>query len=203
MQLYKPNKSNKGHAIGLRFNSKDQNLFLSIIKQNGFAENGKGKFNGGKQCLVALGAHEVGGILAVVNGLKLPQYKTDKITLTPQRHEQQYHHESEKQSVKMKFAPYITQEGEVKGLSISIHQKEKSDNQETSYSFWASIDEMFLLEQYLHFVLEHFNTAEYSADKKAREEKFKNRPKTDEGETQEQQSPESEKVEKVDEDEPW
>lgn len=175
MQLYKPNKNNKGHAIGLEFNSKDQNLFLSVIKQNGFNPNGKGKFNGGKQVKVALGAHEIGGILSVINDLKQPALKTDKATLIPVRREQSYHHESEKQSCKIKFAPYIAQDGfTVVGLSISVNQTDKKTTENTSYSFWAAPDEFTLVEEYLKFTLDHFFSADYSAKKKARDEKFKN-----------------------------
>jgi hypothetical protein len=174
MQLYKPNKSNKGHAIGLEFNSKDQNLFLSVIKQNGFNPNGKGKFNGGKQVKVALGAHEVGGILSVISDLKQPIYKTDRATLIPTRRTQEYHHESEKQSCKIKFSPYVAQDGTVNGLSFSVIQTDKKTTETTTYSFWAAPDEFSLLEEYLKFVLDHFFTADYSAKKKARDEKFKN-----------------------------
>ena len=193
--LYKPNKNNSGHGLGLQFNSKDQNLFLTIVKQTGFSEGGKGTFKGGKECRVALGAHEIGGILAVINGLKLPSYKTEKITLAPARHEQKYHHESEKQSCKISFSPYITKEGEVRGLSISIFQTIKESGEGTPFSFWAGIDEMFLLEEYLKFVLGHFNAADYSADKKKREEALKTPKKETAPKTKEEPAAQQEESE--------
>lgn len=175
--LYKPNQSNKGHGIGFQFNSKEEVLFLNVIKQNGFNANGKGKFNGGKQVTVALGAHEVGGILAVIESLKAPLYKTDKATLKPNRRKQEYHHESAKQSLKITFSAYEDKEsGEVKGLSISVLQTVKEGAEKNSYSFWAGVDESYLVEAYLKFVLEHFFAADYAEDKKKRAEAAKNGP---------------------------
>lgn len=172
--LYKPNSANKGHGLGFQFNSKEEVLFLNLIKQNGFNANGKGKFNGGKQVTVALGAHEIGGILAVIDSLKYPIYATDKATLKPKRREQSYHHESEKQSLKITFSGYLDKDtSEVKGLSISVLQTVKSSGEKNNYSFWAGVDESSLIEEYLRFVLEHFFSADYAEDKKKRAENFK------------------------------
>lgn len=174
---YKPNSANKGHGLGLQFNSKEQVLFLNLIKQNGFNTNGKGKFNGGKQVTVALGAHEIGGILAVIDGLKSPIYASDKATLKPKRRKQEYHHESEKQSLKITFSAYEDKDsGEVKGLSISVSQTLKQSKEQTGYSFWAGLDESYLIEEYLKFVLGHFFAADYAEDKKKRAESLKNGP---------------------------
>jgi hypothetical protein len=174
---YKPNGSNKGHGIGFQFNSKEEVLFLNVIKQNGFNANGKGKFNGGKQVTVALGAHEIGGILAVIDSLKSPLYSTDKATLKPKRREQSYHHESAKQSLKITFSAYEDKTtGEVKGLSISVLQTVKESSEKNSYSFWAGVDESYLIEEYLKFVLGHFFAADYAEDKKKRAEAAKNGP---------------------------
>ena len=171
---YKPNSSNKGHGLGFQFNSKEEVLFLNLIKQNGFNANGKGKFNGGKQVTVALGKHEIGGILAVIDGLKHPIYASDKATLKPKRRKQEYHHESEKQSLKITFSAYEDKDsGEVKGLSISVLQTLKADSEKNSYSFWAGVDESYLIEEYLKFVLGHFFSADYAEDKKKRAENFK------------------------------
>ena len=191
---YKPNQSNKGHGLGLQFNSKEEVLFLNLIKQNGFNANGKGKFNGGKQVTVALGAHEIGGILAVIDGLKSPIYASEKATLKPKRHKQEYHHESEKQSLKISFSAYEDKDsGEVKGLSISVLQTVKENSEKNSYSFWAGLDESYLIEEYLKFVLGHFFSADYAEDKKKRAENYKEgAPKKKEVAT-----PKEEKVEKV------
>lgn len=173
-QLFKPNNSNKGHGLGLQFNSKEEVLFLNVIKQNGFNANNKGKFLGGKQVTVALGAHEIGGILAVIDGLKSPIYASDKATLKPKRRKQEYHHESEKQSLKISFSAYEDKDsGEVKGLSISVLQTLKADSEKNSYSFWAGLDESYLIKEYLKFVLGHFFSADYAEDKKKRAENFK------------------------------
>jgi len=175
--LYKPNSSGKGHGLGFQFNSKEEVLFLNVIKQNGFNANGKGKFNGGKQVTVALGKHEIGGILAVIDSLKAPLYKTDKATLKPNRRKQEYHHESAKQSLKITFSAYEDKEsGEVKGLSISVSQTVKEGAEKNSYSFWAGVDESYLIEEYLKFVLGHFFAADYAEDKKKRAEIAKNGP---------------------------
>jgi len=174
---YKPNQSNKGHGLGLEFNSKEQVLFLKVIKQNGFNANGKGKFSGGKQVTVAFGAHEVGGILAVIDSLKSPLYSTDKATLKPNRRKQEYHHESAKQSLKITFSAYEDKAtGEVKGLSISVLQTVKEGSEKNSYSFWAGVDESYLIEEYLKFVLGHFFSADYAENKKKRAEAAKNGP---------------------------
>jgi hypothetical protein len=173
-QLFKPNGSNKGHGLGLQFNSKEEVLFLNVIKQNGFNANNKGKFLGGKQVTVALGAHEIGGILAVIDSLKSPLYKTDKATLKPNRRKQEYHHESAKQSLKITFSAYEDKTtGEVKGLSISVLQTVKEGSEKNSYSFWAGVDESYLIEEYLKFVLGHFFSADYAEDKKKRAESLK------------------------------
>lgn len=175
--LYKPNSSNKGHGLGFQFNSKEEVLFLNLIKQNGFNANGKGKFNGGKQVTVALGAHEIGGILAVIDSLKSPLYETEKATLKPKRRKQEYHHESEKQSLKITFSAYEDKDsGEVKGLSISVLQTVKENSEKNSYSFWAGIDESYLIEEHLKFILEHFFAAAYAEEKKRRAEIAKNGP---------------------------
>lgn len=175
--LYKPNSSGKGHGLGFQFNSKEEVLFLNVVKQNGFNANGKGKFNGGKQVTVALGKHEIGGILSVIDSLKVPLYSTEKATLKPKRREQSYHHESAKQSLKITFSAYEDKvTGEVKGLSISVLQTVKEGAEKNSYSFWAGVDESYLIEEYLKFVLEHFFAADYAEDKKKRAESIKNGP---------------------------
>ena len=175
--LYKPNSSGKGHGLGFQFNSKEEVLFLNVVKQNGFNANGKGKFNGGKQVTVALGKHEIGGILSVIDSLKAPLYSTDKATLKPKRREQSYHHESAKQSLKITFSAYEDKvTGEVKGLSISVLQTVKESSEKNNYSFWAGVDESYLIEEYLKFVLGHFFAADYAEDKKKRAEAAKNGP---------------------------
>ena len=177
MQLYKPNQSNKGHGIGFQFNSKEEVLFLNVIKQNGFGANKKGKFLGGKQVTIALGKHEIGGILAVIDSLKSPLYETDKATLKPNRRKQEYHHESAKQSLKITFSAYEDKDsGEVKGLSVSVLQTVKESSEKNNYSFWAGVDESYLIEEYLKFVLGHFFAADYAEDKKKRAEAAKNGP---------------------------
>lgn len=199
---YKPNSSNKGHGLGLQFNSKEQVLFLNLIKQNGFNANGKGKFNGGKQVTVALGAHEIGGILAVIDSLKAPIYSTDKASLKPKRREQAYHHESEKQSLKITFSAYLDKDiSEVKGLSISVLQTVKESGEKNSYSFWAGVDESYLIEEYLKFVLGHFFSADYAEDKKKRAENFKEgAPKKEKAAETKKQEP---KTQESDEENPF
>ena len=49
----------------------------------------------------------------------------------------------------------------------------KADSEKNSYSFWAGVDESYLIEEYLKFVLGHFFSADYAEDKKKRAENFK------------------------------
>ncbi len=165
MTLYKPNNSGSGHGLGLRFNAKESVFFLSIIKQNGFNENGKGKFNGGKECVAALGLHEIGGLLGIIEVLKAPIIANEKATLIPTRREHKYHHESAKQSLQIKFAPYVdTATQIVKGLSISVVQTMKEGGEKTSFSFWAGLDEIYVLENFAKFGLERCFLVELAED---------------------------------------
>lgn len=205
MFLYRPNKNNTGHSLALSFNSKDESFFISIAKQNGFSEGGKGKFTGGKKCLVCLGKSEIGGILYVISGLKESIYKNEKATLCPSRYEQDYFHQSAKQTVKLKFSPYLDKQTNiVKGLNIWISHTDKETGESTSYTYGAPPDEFTLLEEYLKFVLTHFFSAAYSAEKKKREEALKNKGvKPEKVKETEKDKPAQKIVEEVDGTENW
>ena len=67
LQFYSANKLGTGGALSVNFNSKDQSVFLSIIKQVNWDEKTKkGSFRGGKTLKFKLSLDEVGGLINTI-----------------------------------------------------------------------------------------------------------------------------------------
>lgn len=160
MNLYKPNSKNAGHAIGLNFNSKEGRLFVQLIKQVGWDDSTKtGTFKGGKFFNVTFNAHEIGAALNCIESSIAAKL----------------FHKTDKGATSIEWAPFARKDTPDKrdGVTLSVSPRATEANKEpVKFGFWFNESEARLLKEYLRFVLSHFFTAEYSADKQRREEAF-------------------------------
>ncbi len=175
MQLYKPNSNNKGHAVGMSFNSKEQKLYVQFIKQTSWDANSKkGTFKGGRTFNISLGAAELGAVLNVIE-----QRTTEKLF-----------HSSEKGDTSITIKPFLGKNDVENGFSISANPR--GGDEEISFGFWFNNSESRLLKEYLLFVLYHFFSADYSEDKQRRAEAFKKKAAEKTGEPAAEPEPEPE-----------
>lgn len=169
MQFYKSNKSIKGCGASFSFNSKDEALFISLIKQSGYDEARHiGQFQGAK-VVVKSGITEIGALLDVLN--RNVPYSTV--------------HTTKDSKVQIWFEPYIIGEGDAKvqkGYGLKIKKDEESFLMPFNFS------EAQVLKEYFSFVLRHIFSAQYAEAKKAYKEKVEKQdkpiavPKTEETE---------------------
>ena len=159
MNLYKPNANGTGHAIGLQFNSKDGALFAQFIKQTGWdANTKKGVFKNGKKFNLKFNASEIGVILNCIE-----RGKAAKLF-----------HQSEKGNTSIELKEYTSKkDGQRDGFTISVNPRDTEGEKGELFGFWFNAGEARLLKEYLQFALQHFFSAEYSAEKKRREEYYK------------------------------
>lgn len=194
LQFYKPNSKNAGAACGVSFNSKDEAIYLSFIKQTSWNEKEKtGSFKGGEKCNVKFSLFETGSMIAVITQALSPVYEIasqgavsksdDLLEDAPEQSdglslissgkpsEFQAFHTGANQITKIKFAPYYKEKGAKKilsGIGLSVSKEDTKDSsKKVGYSLGFSLGEATTLKQYLEFGLEHCFTAIYSADKKA------------------------------------
>lgn len=158
MQIYKANKSNKGCACSLSFNSKDGVLFIQLIKQVSYNEERHiGSFSGGEKITIKSSITEIGNILDVLTR------NVDYSTV----------HQSPNASTQIWFAPYNVEVNGVKeqrGYGLRISQKTK-DGQELKFLMPFNFGEAATLRVYLNFVLNHIFAAEYAESKRKYQEK--------------------------------
>ncbi len=176
ISFYKPNSTQKGHALGLSFNSKEGKLFLQFIKQTSWdATKKRGGFKDGAKFNITLNATEIGALLNCAER-SIPG---------------KLFHASEKGNTSIDYGPYAKKvaEGEKAardGMTISVNPRANAGEEKPQqFGFWWNEAETRLFKEYLTFVLDHFFSADYSAEKKKKDEYFKNK------ENQAQASPES------------
>lgn len=172
MQIYKANKSNKGAACSISFNSKEGSLFIQLIKQTGYDEaRHLGSFSGGEKVTIKSNITEVGNFLNVLNNNV--EYSTV--------------HKSKDATTQIWLAPYIVGEGEnkvQKGFGLRVSKK-TNDGNESKFLMPFNFGEAQTLKVYLDFFLRHVFSAEYAEQKKQfkdRQEKPVQLPKTVEAE---------------------
>ena len=176
VNLYKPNAKNSGHAIGLNFNSKEGRLFVQLIKQVGWDDSTKtGTFKGGKFFNVTFNAHEIGAALNCIESSIATKlfHKTDKGSTSIEWAPFVRALPSDRTTGVQPPPPRAILHEKRDGITLSVNPRATEANKEpVKFGFWFNESEARLLKEYLRFVLSHFFTAEYSADKQRREEAF-------------------------------
>ncbi len=155
MKFYKPNAKSTGHAIGLEFNSKEGALFAQFVKQTDWnADTKKGSFQGGAKFNIKLNATEIGAFLNCIE-----RGRGEKLF-----------HQSEKGNTSIELKQYVS--NDIKnGFTVSVNPRaNEGEEKPQTFGFWFNESESRTLKEYLQFVLYHFFTAEYSADKQRRQE---------------------------------
>jgi len=154
MQFYKPNSSNSGNAVGFSFNSKEGALYVQFVKQTG-----PKSFKGGAKFNIKFSDAEIGAILNVIERDKEPK--------------QPLFHQSEKGSTSIRLENFPKpKEGAAPaydGFTISVIPRAIEGGTNEKFGFWFNSAEERVLKEYLQFVLHHFFTAEYSAEKQRRQ----------------------------------
>jgi hypothetical protein len=164
LQFYKPNKGNTGGACTFSFNSKEECVFVELVKQNGWDAAGRGGqgngiFKGGDKSNIKLSLNECGAIIRAIetNSAGVPAMI----------------HKNDNGSKTVRFGQWPAKDaqgnGEFKGWSVSVLAKDK-DGKETKISCSLSFDEVIVIREYLKFALVHIFSAIYADDKKRAKE---------------------------------
>lgn len=149
LQFYKANKSVKGAAASLSFNSKDAGIYIELIRQVSWDDSKRtGTFKGGDKCNLKLSMSEAGGILrAIEQKEEFPSA----------------YHSFPGGSTQISFKPY-EKDGSFSGFGLSVLRKK--DGSESRFLLGFSPSESIVIREFLKFALEHCFSAIYSADKK-------------------------------------
>lgn len=143
ISFYKPNSKNTGTACSFSVNPKDESIWSSLIKQSSWNESKKiGSFsenqnNPNKSVKVKFSLTEAAGILdAIERKIEFSAF-----------------HNSEKQSIQIKFSPYI-KDGKQVGYSYIVNKtdKQNSDNKQ-SYLIGLYFNEARLLQEFLQYAI--------------------------------------------------
>ena len=116
IQFYKPNPKNTGSACSF-WSNYDGSIMASLIKQASWDNNAKkgsfaqNKDNPNKRVIVKLNPTEVGGLIDSI--------ETNR--------EFSNYHNSQNQTLQIKFAPYIRNDAQV-GFSFSVYKQDKEEN---------------------------------------------------------------------------
>lgn len=144
ISFYKPNSKNTGTACSFSVNPKDESIWSSLIKQSSWNEQKKiGSFsdnqnNPNKSVKIKFSLTEAAGILdAIERNTEFSAY-----------------HTSEKQTTRIKLAPYIRDEKQV-GFSYSVNKEDKQNSEnKQSYLIGFYFNEARLLKQFLSYALD-------------------------------------------------
>lgn len=160
MNIFKSSKSIKGCAAGISFNSKEQCLFIQLVKQTSYNEETRlGSFAGGEKVTIKSSKAEIGSLLDVLR--RNVPYSTV--------------HRSRDAMTQIYFEPYFivnneTQQKEHKGYGLRVIKK--SQDKESKFLMSFNFGEAELLRSYLNFALDHMHGAEYAAEKKRYSDKL-------------------------------
>lgn len=143
ISFYKPNSKNTGTACSFSVNPKDQSLWSSLIKQSSWNETKKiGSFsenqnNPNKSVKVKFSLVEAAGLLDAIE----------------RQTEFSAFHNSEKQSIQIRFSPYIKDNKQV-GFSYIVNKTDKQNSEnKQSYLIGLYFNEANLLKQFLIYAL--------------------------------------------------
>ena len=150
LQFYSANKSNTGAMSSWSFNSKDQSVWVRLIKQTGSNQSASGGTNGtykgGAAINVKFNIDEVGGIIRSARVLEPVSF----------------FHKNPNNQTTIRFAPF-----EVKGQNgTSVRYGLSFKQGDLEFKIGLSIGQAEALAQYLEFSLGHIFSADYAADKK-------------------------------------
>lgn len=139
ISFYKPNSKNTGTACSFTFNTKDQSVWGSLIKQSSWNETKKiGSFsenqnNPNKSVKIKFSLTEAAGIIdSIERNVEFSAY-----------------HTSEKQTTRIKICPYIKDEKQV-GYSYSVNKEDKQNSEnKQSYLIGFYFNEARLVKEFL------------------------------------------------------
>jgi hypothetical protein len=147
LEFYSPMPQNAGAALFVTFNSKDQNLYLGLVKQTSYDQaNHKGGFKNGDRINVKLSKEEAGSFLYAI----------------ATRGETSFYHKFNDNVTSGQFTYY--EKGEKKGFGLSVK------NGEVVYKVGFTLGGGLLLSEYIKFALDRMFQAIYAEDKKKYEE---------------------------------
>jgi hypothetical protein len=170
IQFYKPNPKTTGSACSF-WHNKDGSIMASLIKQDSWNDAKKtGSFSKNKdnpkgRVIVKLNRVEVAGIIDSLESNR----------------EFSVFHNSEKQTLQIKFGPYLDKQTQVqKGFSFSVNKQDKEDStNKLGFIIGFTFPEGRLLKSDLELMLnETFTRIERKAvpDRQQQQEKIENKP---------------------------
>jgi hypothetical protein len=162
IQFYKPNPKTTGSACSF-WSNYDGSIMASLIKQaswnnqtkkGSFAQN---KDNPTKRVIVKLNPTEVGGLID---------------TIETNREFSNYHN-SQNQTLQLKFAPYLRNNEQV-GFSFSVYKQDKEDSaNKASFVIGFTFSEARYLKEFLIYVLRKIFEKEHESHLKEQKGKIK------------------------------
>ncbi len=157
LQFYSPTKTKTGAALSVKFASKDQSIFFSLIQQTGWDDKTrKGSFRGGKMLNFKLSLDETAGLIQTIES----------------RSKVSFYHTFGENSTTGSFNYYEIPSNEPnkdprRGFGLTL--KNGTDQFKVGFTMGSAQN----LLEYLRFALTHCYSALYAADKKADDEYFK------------------------------
>ncbi len=150
LNFYSANKTNTGAMSSWSFNSKDQSVWVRLIKQTGSNQSASGGTNGtykgGAAINVKFNVDEVGGIIRSARVLEPVSF----------------FHQNPNNKTTIRFSPF-----EVKGQNgTSVRYGLSFKQGDLEFKIGLSVGQAETLAQYLEFSLGHIFSADYAADKK-------------------------------------
>lgn len=164
LTFYKGNKSVKGSLAAFSFNSKDQAVYLQLVRQTGYnSEKHLGSFKDGARINLKFNTMELGAFLRTIRELK----------------ESKFFHTNPQKKTTINFAPYKPKDGnDFVGFGFRATVQEQGKDNET-FSIPFSFEEANILEEFFKNALRHFFDAIYSEDKARAKTYAENKPKQD------------------------
>ncbi len=156
--FFSPNTKVTGCVGNFSFNSKEGSLYITLVKQTGWnAESRNGVFKGGAKLTVKFNRGEIGGF---INAIRT-------------RGEYSFYHNFGNPPTTGSLKHYVqeSEKGKRTGFVLNVNNGEKK------YTLGLSTGEAEALMEYLRFALDHIFSADYSADKKAFEDRQKSKGK--------------------------
>lgn len=144
IQFYKPNARSTGSACSF-YKTRDGSLMVTLVKQaswndakkiGSFQKNTKDPNGNVKIKLSYIEAANI--LMAIENNIEFKQF-----------------HNSEKQSVQIRFAPYLDKEtSEQKGFSLAVYRSMKNDpNNKANFLIGFTFPEARLVKEFLTYII--------------------------------------------------
>ncbi len=164
--FYNATPAGNGCGCGFSFNSVDQAIYVSFVKQSAWDASSRSGVFKGEKCNIKLSIEEAGGIIGAIES-------EEKFSAYHDATKGDY---ESAQKTGISFMPFIAKDKEGNertkfGFSINKNEGGKKSDFKVSFERGAAI----IVREYLLFAIKHLNDANYAEEKKFRIEAKKRR----------------------------